>query len=72
MCHSFRAEMRQSDSVQHHRQLLSFAKSGEQIIVLRSERLPFTDSESVELLHYQVAENVASLFIDNNGRWHQA
>ena len=38
--------MRQSDSVQHHRQLLSFAKSGEQIIVLRSEGLPFTDSES--------------------------
>jgi hypothetical protein len=47
MCHSFRAEMRQSDSVQHHRHLLSFAKSGEQIIVLCSEGLPFTDSESV-------------------------
>jgi hypothetical protein len=44
MCCSFRADMRQSDSVQYHRHLLSFANSGGQIIVLRSEELPFTDS----------------------------
>src|SRR5258708_21457795 len=39
MCHSFRADMRQSDSVLYHRHLLSFAKSGGQIIVLRSEEV---------------------------------
>jgi len=37
MCDFFRAHMRQSDSVQHYRRLLSFAKSGEQISILRSE-----------------------------------
>ena len=49
MCRSFRADERQSDSVQYHRHLLSVAKGGGQIIVLRSEDLAFTDSESIVL-----------------------
>jgi hypothetical protein len=41
MCHSFRAGMSQSDSVQYHRHVLSSAKSGGQIIILRSQEIPF-------------------------------
>jgi hypothetical protein len=37
----FSADMRQGDSVQYHRHLLAFAKSGGQIGILRSEELPF-------------------------------